>query len=65
MALRRQVAFDDEEDLFEDFPADQAQQAAEAWAHQSGQPDAAELLARKLRVGWEVRQRRMRRTGRR
>jgi len=51
-----------DDDNHEPFPEAAATRAAEAWCEQIGEPDAVPLVTRKLRLGWELQQRRARRT---
>jgi glycine/D-amino acid oxidase-like deaminating enzyme len=46
----------------ESFPEAAARHAAESWCEKIGEPEAAPLVTRKLRLGWELQQRRARRT---
>lgn len=63
VARRRlhQWRWDTRDEDFDEFPEAQARSAAREWSQRAGEPDAEDLIADKLRVGWEVQQRRARR----
>lgn len=58
------TAEDDEFNGHDEFPEEQAREAARQWSERAGEPDAESLITEKLRVGWEVQQRRARRARR-
>jgi hypothetical protein len=63
LRLRNRAVESDTGDVDDEpFPEADARRAAEAWCEQIGEPDAVPLVTRKLRLGWELRQRRAPRT---
>jgi hypothetical protein len=60
----RSPAGDDVDDVEDEFPQQEARQAAREWSRRAGEPDAEGLITEKLRVGWQAQQRRARRTRR-
>lgn len=62
LRLVRSMTVDDDD--FDEFPEEQAREAARQWSERAGEPEAERLITEKLRVGWEVQQRRARRARR-
>jgi hypothetical protein len=62
LRLRKRSSGSEPDDIEDEpFPEGAARRAAEAWCEQIGEPEAAPLITRKLRLGWELQQRRARR----